>query len=63
MPDRHLAFVHAQNIRDFKERLKDEASPSVRRLLERLLAEEATKARADRANRVRERTSSVLPSK
>jgi len=41
MPERHNKFIHAENMKDFQRRLKVEADPVKRRLLEQLLSEEA----------------------
>lgn len=40
MPDRHNAFIHDENLRNFERQLAAEEDPDKRLLLQQLLAEE-----------------------
>ena len=40
MPSRHNKFVHAENIREFQQRLDAETDPEKRKLIATLLAED-----------------------
>lgn len=43
MPDRHHKFVRDENMKNFQRMLESETDPDKRRLLERLLSEEAAR--------------------